>query len=697
MIGTYSPVLVGLSIIAAIAASYVAFALAAHISRTRGWAGAYWLAGGAVALGTGIWSMHFIGMLAYQLPIPMAYDLGMTFASLLIAIVVSGFALHIVSSGEPSLRTFATGALALGVGIALMHYVGVAAMNVRPPITFDSTLVALSVLVAVAASAVALVLAFRLRSASAANRIWQRLLAAVAMGLGICAMHYTGMAAAHIAPDAICATPMLPIDQHWLAIIIAGTTFLFLGATMLILTIDVRLAHQLGEANARIAALAREDPLTGLANRRTFLEHLDVAYRTRSRSKADFAVLFLDLDGFKDINDTLGHPAGDALIVTIAQRLKSVVRNDDLVARFGGDEFAILQRNLTTPADAGTLAEKVRTAVADPVSIGQDDVGVTASIGIAMVTDRTAAPSDLMVQADLALYRCKDDGRNCYRFHDPALDRQVHLRTLLARELQTAIERGEFEILYRPQVHIAARNIVGLKTQVRWNHPSRGAISQQTFLPIAERAGAIRALSDWVVDEACAQLRRWCDHGVAPAVLGIDVFGSRRKTADDFSAQITGAIDKHGIDAGSIVLDFDEATFMDVSHRCPSVLRKLRERGFRLAVTDFGSGYSSIFHLAKTPVQRLVIPRAMVVDALHGVASERAIRAIVHIAHEIGADIVADGVETQPQAMFLLAAGCECAQGPLYYPWLSAMETTQLLRRDAENKQSAQGRSFSAA
>jgi diguanylate cyclase (GGDEF)-like protein len=679
MTGTYSLELVWLSLIVAVAASYVAFALAAHISTTKGWAAAYWLAGGAIAMGTGIWSMHFVGMLAFELPIPMSYGIEATVASLVIAVIVAGFALYIVSNQVLGPWTLGIGAIVLGLGIASMHYTGMAAMEIAPPLTYDAWLVIGSIAIAVAASALALSLAFRLRSPTMANVMSKRLFGALAMGVGICAMHYVGMEAAQFAPGTICTAPGLQVDQQWLAIAVAASTFLFLGATMLILTIDVRLAHQLDEANARIAALAREDPLTGLANRRTFLDHLDAAFRARTRDKSELAVLFLDLDGFKDVNDTLGHAAGDALIVEVAARLRKAVRQDDLVARFGGDEFAVLQSRITGAADAATLAEKIGTAVAQRCVIGHDDVAVTASIGIALTTEATGTPTDLMVQADLALYRAKDDGRNCYRFHNSDLDRQVHTRVLLARELRLAIARGELELLYQPQVQIASGRIAGLETRVFWNHPARGIIKPSVFIPIAERTGTILAVGEWVIEEACRQMRQWLDHGLAPPVLAIDVSGGQLKAAQNFVADLKTCLDKHGIEPGRIELEFEEPVLMQAAQRNAATLDALRDLGFRMAIHDFGNGYSSIGYLASAPVQRLKIPRSLVAGALRSDACARAIRASVQVGRELGADIVADGVETKAQATFLLAAGCEQAQGPFFSPVLTAAEATVLL------------------
>ena len=697
MTGTYSLELVGLSLIVAFAASYVAFALAAHISSTKGWSAVYWLAGGAIAMGTGIWSMHFVGMLAFSLPIAMSYDLQTTVASLAIAIIVSGFALYIVSERVLGPWTLGVGAITMGVGIVLMHFTGMAAMQIAPPLTYDIPLVAASVAIAIAASGLALSLAFMLRSEAMAHVMWKRLLGALAMGFGIAATHYVGMQAANFAPDTVCTAPGMQVDQNWLAIAVAASTFIFLAVTMLILTIDVRLAHQLDAANARIAALAREDSLTGLANRRTFLDHLDAALRTRNRDKSELAVLFLDLDGFKDINDTLGHAAGDALLVEMADRLRNTVRQNDFVARFGGDEFAVLQTNIAGPADAGTLAEKIGTVIAAPYVIGHDDVAVTASIGIAQTTATTNTPTDIMVQADLALYRAKDDGRNCYRFHDHDLDRQVHTRVLLARELQLAIARGELELTYQPQVEIATGRVVGLEVKVRWNHPSRGIIKPSVFIPIAERAGIILAVGDWGLDEACRQLRLWQDHGLQVPTLAIDISGGQLKATADIAGRLKTCLDKHGIEPRQIELEFSEPVLMHAAQRHAAALDALRDLGFRMAINDFGDGYSCLGYLAHAPVQRLKLPHRLVVGALRDEACARAVRASVQVGRELGADVIGDGVATRAQATFLMAAGCEQGQGPFLAPVLSAMEATEMLKHATVARAMPRSRSSTAA
>jgi len=692
MTGTYSYELVGLSILVAVSASYVAFALAAHISESKGWAALYWLGGGAVALGTGIWSMHFVGMLAFNLPIVMSFGFEATIASLAIAIAISGFALYIVSSRELTARTLWLAATIMGVGIASMHYVGMAAMQVAPAPEYDTGLVLLSIFVAIAASALALALAFHLRSAVRSYAVTKRIFGAVAMGIGIAGMHYTGMAAAQFAPNTICTGPGLEFDPFWLALTIAATTFLFLGATMLVLTIDVRLIQRLDAANAQIVALAREDPLTGLANRRTFQEYLEDVFAARSTKRDSLAVLFLDLDGFKDINDTLGHAAGDTLLLEVANRLRNAVRREDLVARFGGDEFAILQKGVMGATDAGTLAEKIREEIALPIKIGNEQIAVTASIGVAQVSEDTGTPADLMVQADLALYRAKDDGRNRYCFHNSDLDRHVHTRVLMARELRLALDRDELELTYQPQIHIATGRIVGLEVSTIWNHPSRGIIKPSVFIPIAERTGTILQIGTWIIDEAFRQMRQWQDHGVEPPVLAIDISRGQFKASANLVQDLTTAVEQHGLAASAIELEFDESVLTRATERHMATFQDLRRAGFRITLNEFGCGHSSIGYLAREPVDRLKIGANLVDTIMTDEASATAVRLIAQMGTELNADVIADGVTTQAQAMFLVAAGCEQAQGSFFAPRLSACEATILLQGLADSRQPEQSK-----
>jgi diguanylate cyclase (GGDEF)-like protein len=445
MTGTYNLLLVLLSILVASIASYVALDLVSRVVATQGTrASRYWLVGGALSMGTGIWSMHFVGMLAFQLPIPMAYNIPVTLLSLLIAVIVSGFALHTLSHG--SLRRLLGAGVLMGIGIACMHYSGMAAMEVRPSIRYDPLLFALSVLIAIAASVAALWIAFQLRMETILSAFWKKAGSALVMGAAITGMHYTAMAAAHFAPDAVCSVSPQDINNVWLAGAIGGFTFMFLATTMLISVFDAHLgnrtakhaehlgrlnvhlekqATELSQANAqlqdevqerkrseeRIQYLAYHDSLTALPNRSFFSKLLNHGISQAHRHKRGLAVLFIDLDRFKHINDTLGHEVGDTLLQEVAKRLKSCLRESDTVARLGGDEFVVLLEEIDYQQQISIVAHKMLMALVKPfVNVGQE-FHVTGSIGISVYPVHGEDEQSLMKNADIAMYRAKEEGK----------------------------------------------------------------------------------------------------------------------------------------------------------------------------------------------------------------------------------------------------------------------------------------------
>jgi len=543
MIGVYNPTLVVLSYVVATVASHVALDLAGRVTAARGRRALYWLVGGAVAMGVGIWSMHFIGMLAFNLPILIAYDNGITIASMLIAVAVSGFALFTVSRDTLTWRNLAGAGAAMGLGIAAMHYTGMAAIQIAPGIIYNLSLVAASIVIAIAASCAALWLAFELRSDRVPFAIWKKLGSSAVMGAAIVGMHYTGMVAAHFADSTICTVPPSDVidDGLWLAGGIAAFSILLLAGMMLLSVADTRHVRDLESAYGTISKLAQTDILTGLANRRAFFDRLNLAFAGRGRGGAQFAVLLIDLDNFKDANDTLGHPAGDKLLQMVADRFRDAVRDTDLVSRLGGDEFAILQAGVTNPADGVTLATKIATVLAAPWIINGNELRVTASIGIALSDAEATDPEALMMQADLALYDAKNAGRSCFRLHEAHLDDEVHERVTLAEELASGIARDEFELLYQPQVELSSGRIIGLETLIRWNHPTRGQMMPSVFIPIAERSGSIVALGQWVIENLCRQLSLWNAQGIAPEAVAVNVSALQFKAPSDF-AQALGSM-----------------------------------------------------------------------------------------------------------------------------------------------------------
>lgn len=431
----------------------------------------------------------------------------------------------------------------------------------------------------------------------------------------------------------------------------------------------------------RLQRLARTDPLTGLANRVLFSERLAAAFSVAREGGAQFAVHFIDLDGFKDINDSFGHSKGDLLLRAAVSRLKDLIRDCDVLGRLGGDEFAVLQGGTSDSDATATLAARIVSAMSQPFEIEGDEVSVTASLGIAIYVAETTSPDAMMIQADLALYRAKNDGRNCYRFHSSDLDLEEHSRIALADELRAGIERGELELVYQPQVEIASGRIRGMEALVRWNNPKRGQIMPSVFIPIAEKTAVIHRLGSWVFDEACAQMRRWEDAKIAPQIIAINVSGIQIKRLDELVRDIADSLEKWRIKPSRVELELTETVLMEASQKQFDALGRLREMGLHIAIDDFGTGYSSLKYLTVFPINRLKIAQDLVMHVTEELRNATVVKAAIRLAHELDIAVIAEGVETEAQAQFLLAAGCGNAQGYYYSRPTNVEIATNLLRQ----------------
>lgn len=466
-------------------------------------------------------------------------------------------------------------------------------------------------------------------------------------------------------------------DRSWLVLIFG---LIITGAVVIYIRSSRRHASRIMRVNQKIFVLAQLDPLTSLANRRAFIDRLNVAFAACGRGSRPFAVLYFDLDRFKDVNDTLGHAIGDALLGQVAARIKSVIRVTDVASRFGGDEFAILQSDVDDPSQVGTLAAKLRDVIAEPYFIAGNEVHISASIGISRYTPDVLGPDAMMIQADLALYRAKEDGRNCFRFHNVDLDRLVQERVVIADELRGAIDRDELELHYQPQVELRSGRIVGLEALLRWNHPKRGQIPPSLFIPIAERTGQIQLLGQWVFDAACRQLRSWQDDLLAPDRLGVNVSALQLKGSTDLDREVAASLDKWGIAPGMIEIELTESVLMDITQQHNERLERLRKLGVRIAIDDFGTGYSSLSYLVNYPISRVKIAQELVFGVDTDSRSATVVRAAIRLAHELGIEIIAEGVETEGQEKFLLSAGCEYGQGYYFSRPVDAERATELLR-----------------
>jgi diguanylate cyclase (GGDEF)-like protein/PAS domain S-box-containing protein len=406
-------------------------------------------------------------------------------------------------------------------------------------------------------------------------------------------------------------------------------------------------------AEDKIVLLARTDGLTGLANRSTFTERLWQAFAAAQRGALGFAILYLDLDKFKPVNDTFGHPVGDLLLQQVAQRLKACTRDSDLVARLGGDEFAVLQGEMREAANAGVMAAKIQAALARPYLINGNEINISVSIGISPYIPGNAGADAMLVQADLALYRSKDEGRNQYHFHSDDLDQEVLDRMTLAGEIKRAIDRDEFELEYQPQVELSTQNIVGMEALVRWNHPTRGLLAPGLFIPIAEKTGTIVALGHWVLDQACRQMSIWRNEGLTLPVIAVNLSLFQLKSGQDLVSDVTQTIAKWGLAPSDLEFDVTEATLAQLKWTHNDVLPRLRQLGVKIAIDDFGSEYSSFDYVRAYRVNHLKIAQSFVNRSTTDPECAATIRAIVNFARDIGIGVIAQGVETEQQRALL--------------------------------------------
>lgn len=434
-------------------------------------------------------------------------------------------------------------------------------------------------------------------------------------------------------------------------------------------------------AQAELAQVSFFDPVTDLPNRRAFMTELDRAYAAARRGGPAFAIHYLDLDRFKDINDVLGHSKGDELLKAVAERLRRLRRkNADVVARFGGDEFAILQAEISNPSDAGAFAARLIERIGEPYNLGVE-IHVTCSIGIAVFTEEVAGPEEMMKQVDVALYRAKDLGRNQFHFHSEALDAATIERVVLGGDLQRAIERGELNLEFQPQVEIATGRIVGLEALARWTHPKYGPIGPTRFVPIAESNGTILALGRWVIDAVCRQIAEWRAAGLKPPPVSFNVSGGQLKGTSEFDRELASRLRKWGLEAKAIEIELTESVLMETTQRHREIIDRICALGVPIAIDDFGTGYSSLTYLRSYRVDHIKVAQEFIQDIKPGSGDIAVVRAAISLGRELGIAVVAEGVESEFQLNLVKEAGCQFVQGYYYSPPLPLARVSELLRQ----------------
>lgn len=708
----------------------------------------HWLVVAAVAAGMGVWAMHFVAMLAYRGAMPMRFEIGFTMLSVAIAIGFFWGSLKFLGSA-PSAKRAGVAAAAAAIGVAAMHFTGMASIIAPARIIYEPLPILLSVILATLCYWAAFLIFFR-------NSGWRRVVFPAGLAaLAIFILHFTTMSATTLVADPARGLPLDPaISRAWLvpAIVLANLALAGLALAGSLIDRWLTDAHGLAEATLEALAitqdgrivevnrqlctllgassgallgsapgdwfeaidggafvapdgvmaevrargsgdedqileiatqtieyrgrssqvlairdlsdrkraqraiehLASHDPLTDLANRSNFVRALDEAIA----AKRPFALFALDLDRFKAVNDIFGHRAGDDVLRRVADILRASVRADDLVARIGGDEFAIVQTAASGPDDARQLASRILENLAKAMDVARDPMAVGLSIGVSLHPQDGEDAETLQRNADTALYRGKNNGRGTAAFFDHEMDEHARERRAIEQDLRHAVARGQLHLVYQPLVEISSGAVVGYEALLRWNHPERGDIPPDQFISIAEEIGVIVSIGEWVLREACRAAAKWPGNiSIAVNVSTIQFQGP------DLSAIVRDALDQSGLKAKRLELEITETALVRNRQAALAALHAIRARGVRVAMDDFGTGYSSLSNLRAFPFDKIKIDKSFVASISDDEAARSIVRAIVGLGRSFNVPIVAEGVETEAQRRMLLDEGCPQAQG----------------------------------
>ncbi|PBB33785.1 EAL domain-containing protein [Mesorhizobium sp. WSM3868] len=740
--------------------SFSAVNLLRHVEQSTSRNRYAWLLIAATATGFGIWATHFVAMIAFTPGIPNAYDAELSALSLAASVVLTAAGMWIATI-RGGIDHYLVGGAVLGVGIAVMHYTGMAAFEVQGRIVWNELLVALSLAAGVTLAALSLLVVLRRPSTLTT------IAAAVLLTLAICTLHFIAMAAVSIYPDSsieISKFTIAPMSQAFAA---AAASLVILVLSAAALRIDLRFRRHQAEAqrmhglanaaveglivcdgsrivsaNDSIAALsgiapgtlnvmtlgdlfgeriasaiaggsgqaqqaelrsqdgtripveliarsidycgkphdvvavrdmrerkkaeqeilrlAHFDPLTGLANRRSFTSRLEAEIATASGKGGQLALMLLDLDRFKEVNDLFGHAAGDAVLQRVAQCASGVLRHGQMLARLGGDEFAIIAANLPDPQAAGRIAEALLSKLRQESQLSPGGELVSASIGIALFPLDADEQAALVSHADTALYRAKAEGKDTYRYFEASMGAETRDRRAMEHDLRQAVARGEFRLVYQPQKEISSGKMIGFEALIRWHHPERGNIPPSLFIPVAEDSGAIAQIGEWVLATACEEAVRWKN----PLTIAVNVSAVQLHNPN-FSRKVHEILLRSGLPAGRLELEVTETALVKDMPRALATLRQVKALGIRVAMDDFGTGYSSLSNLRAFPFDKIKIDGSFIKSVDRNGQVAAIVRAVLGLGRGLGLPVLAEGVETLDELRFLDAEDCEIGQG--YY------------------------------
>ncbi len=684
---SWDPVLIGISFVVAFIASFIALDSAGKVAISNRRESTFWRLSGGATLGMGIWSMHFIGMLAMKMSMPINYHFSLTAFSFLIALISATLAINIAISGQTlSTRRLIVATSLLSTGVVTMHYVGMVAIVEHVAIRWQFSLILLSVVIAIIASGIGLWLAFHLRQ-NTRRALINRLIAALVMALAIASMHYTGMGAAtfthfgHTAHDGLSTLE--------LSIWVCAVTLVILGIMLVISMVDSqlrtsRLADNLHQLNCQLEHQVHFDALTGLANRTQIDVCLQTCLRHSKLHQQHFALVFIDLDRFKIVNDTWGHHIGDQLLISSTQRIYNCLEDTMTLARLGGDEFILLVPNSNREA-ISVLMTRIASAVKEPFTLFGHTIRVSLSAGSSLYPEHGSTLHELKVKADTAMYHVKQAGRNGWAIYTPEMEAIADTPPTFLQELSQALERNQFELWYQPKYTAGDRSLTGFEALLRWHHPQRGILLPAEFLPALEETGLIIPVGTWVLQQACSQLYQWKSQGHTEWTLAVNLSPAQFEQPDIVDI-VCNALAQYQLSPAHLTLELTESTALKNLKRSVEVLNAFADLGITVSIDDFGTGYSNILMLKSLPARELKIDRIFVKDISENSKNTKIVSTIIDIAHSMNMRVVAEGIETQEQETLLTQMGCGVLQGFLYAKPLPAHKIYDLIQTENATK-----------
>jgi diguanylate cyclase len=645
IVGQHNLWLVLLAATVCVAGSWVTLRLLLRGSERRGVQRTGWVFLAAVAAGSAVWCTHFIAMLAYDAAAPVTFDPILTMQSLLIAI--SGMGVGLYLSLQERFAPEIGGGI-VGLSIAAMHYAGMDAYHVDGIVTWDGGYVIASIVIAVSVTALAVGILVR---RPFPGSFWAGLASFV---LAIVGLHFTGMTAVSVTPFETGAPIADTAVFATMAVAVAGVVLLIVGTGVASYLIDSDVTH---ENIAALRHLALTDPLTKLPNRTSFNEYIEFELRRAAEKGTNFALIGIDLDKFKEINDLRGHDTGDEALKNIGRRLMNLCGEGEFVARIGGDEFSALKR-FNSDDELREFVQRLETALFKPLTLDGLEISCGASFGIAVYPQDGADAERLVSNADLAMYRAKSDISRAVCYYEPQMDEKARERRSLAMDLRSAIERNQLQLHYQVQKSVETDEVRGYEVLLRWRHPVHGYIPPCEFVPLAEETGSILAIGEWVLRQAAREAQGWdTPHKIAVNVSPIQL------THLDFARAIHEILLETGLSPRRLEIEITESTIISDKVRSLDALRRIRALGVTVAIDDFGTGYSSLDTLRSFPFDKIKLDRSFMREIETSQQARAIIRAVLTLGRSLDIKVLAEGVETGPQLEILRKEGCNEVQG----------------------------------